>query len=219
MAATIRPGDDDVLLVVDVQLDFCPDGALAVVDGDAVVPVINRLAGAFDHVVLTQDWHPPGHSSFASSHSGAEPFGTIRLAYGEQTLWPDHCVQETPGARFHPELAIPHAELILRKGFRRAIDSYSAFYENDKMTETGLRGYLRERGFRRVFVAGLALDFCVRFSVEDAHRADFETVLIDDACRPVDLADSLSAAEQSFATLGITRMQSDEIGHAALTDQ
>lgn len=215
MTRTNRPGDTDVLLVVDVQVDFCPGGALAVADGDAVVPVINRLARAFDHVVLTQDWHPPGHRSFATSHPGHAPFETIDVSYGSQTLWPDHCVQETPGAGFHPELRIPRAELILRKGFCRAIDSYSAFFENDRATETGLRGYLRERGFRRVFVAGLALDICVRFTVEDAQRVDFETVLIADACRPVDLHGSLDAAEQSFAARGIGRLQAADIEAAA----
>ncbi len=214
MTAPLQVGDDDVLLVVDVQVDFCPGGSLAVTDGDAVVPVVNRLAGVFAHVVLTQDWHPAGHLSFASSHDGRAPFDTIELAYGEQTLWPDHCVQGTPGAAFHPDLAIPHAELILRKGFRRPIDSYSAFFENDKRTETGLRGYLRERGFKRVFVVGLALDFCVRFSVEDARRADFETLLVADACRPVDLPGTLAAAEASFAALAIPRLASADFAAA-----
>ena len=149
-----------------------------------------------------------------ASHAGRAPFETVTLDYGEQTLWPDHCVQETPGAAFHPDLSIPHAELILRKGFRRPIDSYSAFFENDKRTETGLRGYLRERGFKRVFVVGLALDFCVRFSVEDARRADFETLLVADACRPVDLPGTLAAAEASFAALAIPRLASADFAAA-----
>ena len=155
----IRPGDDDLLLIIDVQNDFCPGGALAVADGDAVVPVINRLAERFDHIALTQDWHPPGHSSFATSHPGANPFDSIAMPYGQQTLWPDHCRQGTAGAAFHPKLEIDRAELIIRKGFRPEIDSYSAFFENDRRTPTGLAGYLRDRGLRRVFVAGLATDF------------------------------------------------------------
>src|SRR5215469_6384576 len=153
--------DRDLLLVVDVQNDFCPGGALAVPDGDAIVPVANRLARRFTHVVLTQDWHPPGHSSFASAHSGRHPFETVAFDYGPQTLWPDHCVQGSHGADFHPGLGIPHAELVLRKGFRREIDSYSAFFENDQRTPTGLGGYLRDRGLRRVTLTGLAFDFCV----------------------------------------------------------
>src|SRR6267154_745717 len=144
--------DDDVLLIIDVQNDFCPGGALAVADGDAVVPVINRLAELFDHIALTQDWHPPGHSSFATSHPGANPFDSVAMPYGQQTLWPDHCRQGTAGAAFHPKLEIDRAELIIRKGFRPEIDSYSAFFENDRRTPTGLEGYLRDRGLRRVFL-------------------------------------------------------------------
>ncbi len=147
--------DDDVLLIIDVQNDFCADGALAVADGDAVVPVVNRLSERFDHVVLTQDWHPPGHSSFVTSHPGYAPFESIAMAYGQQTLWPDHCVQGTSGAAFHPQLVTERAELVIRKGFRPEIDSYSAFYENDRRTPTGLAGYLRERGLQRIFLAGL----------------------------------------------------------------
>ncbi len=195
--------EQDVLLVVDVQNDFCPGGALAVPDGDAVVPVINRLAQWFAHVVLTQDWHPRGHLSFASLHSGKNAFDTIEAAYGPQTLWPDHCIQATPGAAFHPALDIPHAELIVRKGFRQAIDSYSAFFENDRRTPTGLGGYLRERGFRRVFLCGLATDFCVRFSAEDAKSLDFEAFVVADACRGIDAAGSLAAAHESFRERGI----------------
>src|SRR6202023_2514521 len=173
----IRP-DDDLLLVIDVQKDFCPGGALAVADGDAVVPVINRLAERFDHVVLTQDWHPSGHGSFATSHPGSAPFQTIAMPYGQQTLWPDHCVQGTVGAAFHPQLKTDRAELVIRKGFRGDIHSYSAFYENDRRTPTGLAGYLRERGLKRIFLAGLATDFCVHYSAVDAHRLGFPPVLI-----------------------------------------
>src|SRR5271154_630359 len=164
-------GGNEVLIVVDVQNDFCPGGALAVPCGDEVVPVINRLAGKFRNVVLTQDWHPRGHSSFASSHAGKQPFETIAASYGPQVLWPDHCVQDTPGAAFREDLHIPHAALVLRKGLDRAIDSYSAFYENDRTTPTGLVGYLRARDIARVYLAGLAFDFCVRYSAEDAGRA------------------------------------------------
>ena len=199
----MTPLESDVLLVVDVQNDFCAGGALAVRDGDAVVPPINRVARRFANVVLTQDWHPAGHSSFASSHPGHQPHDTITLAYGPQTLWPDHCVQQTPGADFHRELAIPHAALVLRKGFRQEIDSYSAFFENDRRTTTGLKGYLEARGLRRVFVAGLAIDFCVRFTVADAARLGFEVVLIEDACRPVDIGGSFAAAKDEFRNLGI----------------
>lgn len=204
-------GDSDLLLVVDVQNDFCPGGTLAVPRGDEVVPVINRLAERFSHVVLTQDWHPAGHHSFASTHRGREPFETVTLAYGEQVLWPDHCVQATAGAAFHPSLHVPHAELVLRKGFHHAIDSYSALYENDHKTPTGLLGYLREREFRRVFVAGLAFDFCVRYSAEDLRRAGFEAAIVEDACRSIDLHGSADAARDSFAGLGIPRLRSDEV--------
>lgn len=199
----------DVLLVVDVQRDFCSGGNLAVPDGDAVVPIINRLAGRFTHVVLTQDWHPPGHHSFASSHPGHAPFNVIDVAYGRQVLWPDHCVQGTAGAEFHADLEIPAAELILRKGYNRAIDSYSAFFENDQKTPTGLTGYLNERGLTRVFAVGLALDFCVRFSAEDAHKLGFEVVVIDDACRAIDADGSLEATRRSFNERGIACVASD----------
>jgi nicotinamidase/pyrazinamidase len=199
--------DDDLLLIIDVQNDFCPGGALAVADGDAVVPVINRLAGRFGHVVLTQDWHPAGHSSFATSHRGSAAFESIAMPYGQQTLWPDHCVQGTPGAAFHPDLQTEQAELVIRKGFRSAIDSYSAFYENDRRTPTGLAGYLRERGLRRVFLAGLATDFCVHYSAVDARRLDFDTVLIEDGCRAIDLAGSLDAAFAAMAAAGVQRVK------------
>ncbi|MEH2614555.1 bifunctional nicotinamidase/pyrazinamidase [Bradyrhizobium sp. AZCC 1693] len=202
----IRLGNDDLLLIIDVQNDFCPGGALAVVDGDAVVPVINRLAERFDHVVLTQDWHPSDHSSFVTSHPGASPFESAPMPYGEQTLWPDHCVQGTAGAAFHPELMIDRAELIIRKGFRREIDSYSAFFENDRRTPTGLAGYLRDRGLRRIFLAGLATDFCVHYSAVDARRLGFDTVLVEAGCRAIDLAGSLNAAWAGMAAVGVQRV-------------
>src|SRR6202163_3607126 len=200
----IQPGNDDVLLIIDVQNDFCPGGALAVADGDAVVPVINRLAARFDHVVVTQDWHPTGHSSFASSHPGSAPFETISMPYGRQTLWPDHCVQGTAGAAFHPQLVTERAELVIRKGFRSEIDSYSAFYENDRRTPTGLAGYLRERGLKRIFLAGLATDFCVYYSAVDARRLGFDAVLVEAGCRAIDLEGSLAAA---LAAMGDARVQ------------
>ena len=197
--------DDDLLLVIDVQNYFC-SGALAVSDGDAVVPVVNRLTERFEHVVLTQDWHPSGHSSFATSHPGAAPFATISMPYGEQTLWPDHCVQGTPGAAFHPQLATVRAELVIRKGFRPEIDSYSAFYENDRCTPTGLAGYLRERGLQRIFLAGLATDYCVYYSAMDARRLGFAAVLIEAGCRAIDLAGSLDAAWTAMTTAGVQRV-------------
>jgi len=196
-------GAHDIFLVVDVQNDFCPAGALGVPRGDEVVPVINALAGRFAHVVLTQDWHPSGHQSFASSHPGSNPFETIEVAYGPQILWPDHCVQGTRGAAFRDDLSITHAELIIRKGYHRDIDSYSAFYENDRKTPTGLTGYLRERGFRRIFLAGLAFDFCVRYSTEDAHREGFETVVIEDGCRAIDVNGSADETRELLKKLGI----------------
>jgi nicotinamidase/pyrazinamidase len=170
----IRPDETDLLLVTDVQRDFCSGGALAVPDGDAVVGPINALMERFPHTAATQDWHPAGHLSFASSHVGRRPFETIKVAYGRQVLWPDHCVQGTAGASFHSELHRETFELILRKGYHRSVDSYSAFVENDRVTSTGFTGYLQERGFRRLFFAGLALDYCVRFSAEDALRFEFE---------------------------------------------
>jgi len=212
MADTITIGDTDLLLVVDVQNDFCPGGKLAVPNGDEVVPLINRLAEKFAHVVLTQDWHPAGHLSFASSHPGKKPFETITVAYGPQVLWPDHCIQGTPGAEFHEDLDIPGAELIVRKGFRPTIDSYSAFFENDHRTPTGLAGYLRERGFRRLFLAGLAFDFCVRYSAEDAHREKFEVVVIEDACRAIDVDGSLAATRASLAGRAKAVVGVDAIG-------
>jgi nicotinamidase/pyrazinamidase len=203
MNNAIGIGDRDVLLVIDVQNDFCPGGALAVPGGDEIVPLVSRAASGFRHVVLTQDWHPAGHRSFASAHPGRKPFETIELAYGPQVLWPDHCIQGTEGAGFHPALSIPHAELTLRKGYHPGIDSYSAFFENDRVTSTGLGGYLRERGFERIFVAGLALDFCVRYSAEDAHRSGFRAFVLEDACRPIDMNGSLEDARKSFTALSI----------------
>jgi nicotinamidase/pyrazinamidase len=202
----IRPSDDDVLLIIDVQNDFCPGGALAVADGDAVVPVVNRLAEKFHHVVLTQDWHPAGHSTFATSHPGAAPFASVNMPYGQQTLWPDHCVQDSAGAAFHPRLETARAELVIRKGFRPEIDSYSAFYENDRKTPTGLAGYLRVRGLRRLFLAGLATDYCVHYSAVDARRLGFDTVLVEAGCRAIDLAGSLDAAWASMAAAGVQRL-------------
>lgn len=195
---------DDVLLLVDLQKDFCRGGALAVPDGDAVVPIINKLAGEFRHVVLTQDWHPRGHQSFASSHPGRAAFEETEASYGPQVLWPDHCVQETPGAEFHSGLSIPHAELVLRKGFDALIDSYSAFFENDRQTPTGLGGYLRERRFNRVFVVGLAYDFCVRYTAQDAHKQGFKVVVIEDACRAIDVDGSANETKLSLSSLGIS---------------
>ncbi len=198
--------DRTVLLAVDVQNDFCPGGSLAVPDGDAVVPVVNALGRRFRHVVLTQDWHPAGHASFASSHPGRKPFETIELAYGSQVLWPDHCVQGTVGAGFHAGLDLPHAEAVIRKGFRQGIDSYSGFIEADRQTWTGLEGYLRERGFTRVVVAGLATDFCVSWTAQDAARTGFETIVVEDACRAIDLDGSLDRAWAEMAAAGIKRV-------------
>ena len=195
---------DPALLIVDVQRDFCPGGALAVPGGDEVVPLINALAPRYSQVVLTQDWHPAGHSSFASSHAAKQPFDTITMAYGAQTLWPDHCVQGTPGAEFHPALQWTKAELVIRKGFNRAIDSYSAFFENDHATPTGLGGYLRERGIGRIVLCGLATDFCVAFSALDAVRAGFDTEVVLAACRGIDLGGSMAAMTDKMKAAGVT---------------
>ncbi|MDA9410230.1 nicotinamidase [Bradyrhizobium sp. CCBAU 51745] len=201
---SMKISDRDVLLVIDVQNDFCTGGALAVPDGEKVVPAINRIAQKFANVVLTQDWHPGNHISFAANHPGKQPFQTIELDYGTQVLWPTHCVQGTAGAEFHRDLDLTRASLVVRKGFRRGIDSYSALFENDKKTPTGLLGYLRERELKTVFVAGLALDFCVRFSAEDARKAGFEVAVIEDACRGIDLDGSVAATHRSFKELGIS---------------
>lgn len=203
-------GPRDVLLVIDVQNDFCYGGRLAVPDGDQVIDVIHRVAPQFAHIVLTQDWHPANHNSFASTHPGRRPFDTIDVAYGHQILWPDHCVQGTDGADFAPALHLPQAELILRKGFRPQIDSYSAFFEDDHITPTGLTGYLRERGLDRVFCAGLAYDYCVGFSALDARSAGFEAVVIQDACRAIGLNGSVTAIEQEFARAGVVLAQSND---------
>lgn len=211
MAEKLRHCGTDVLLIVDVQNDFCPGGALAVPGGDEVVVPINRLAERFRHVVLTQDWHPVGHLSFASSHPGMAPMESIAAAYGPQVLWPDHCVQGTGGAAFHPELRTTNAELVLRKGYNRELDSYSAFYENDRSTPTGLAGYLRERGLSRVFLCGLAFDFCVRYSAEDAKRAGFGVVVIEDACRGIDVDGSVAQTQRSLAEHEITCVGSGRI--------
>jgi nicotinamidase/pyrazinamidase len=193
----------DLLLIIDLQNDFCPGGALAVAGGDEVIEPIHRIAPRFEHIILTQDWHPANHSSFASAHPGKKPYEQIELSYGAQTLWPDHCVQRTTGADFHPKLDLPQAELILRKGFRREIDSYSAFFENDRKTPTGLAGYLRERGLTRVYLAGLAYDFCVAYSALDARRLGFEAIVIRDACRAIDLNGSVAMIEGEFAKAGV----------------
>lgn len=211
VAAKVNTGQRDVLILVDVQNDFCPGGRLAVSRGDEIVGLVNRLAERFAHVVLTQDWHPPGHSSFASTHAGRKPFEAITVDYGTQILWPDHCVQDTDGAAFHRDLHVPKAELVLRKGFRRAIDSYSAFYENDHRTATGLAGYLRERGLANVYLAGLAFDFCVRYSAEDARREGFAVSVIEDACRGIDVEGSVKATRESLAALGVACIGSDAI--------
>jgi nicotinamidase/pyrazinamidase len=207
--------DRDLLLVIDVQIDFCPGGRLAIAGGDSVVPGINALAARFEHIVLTQDWHTPHHSSFVSSHPGAKPYDRFEASYGPQTLWPDHCVQNTPGAAFHPGLDAPllltRTELILRKGFRRDIDSYSAFVENDRKTSTGLAGYLRERGFKRLFLAGLAYDYCVRFSAVDAVTAGFEAFVVEDACRAVNLPGSVAQTNEEFTARGVHRVNAPDL--------
>ena len=203
--------DDAALVVVDVQNDFCPGGALEVPDGDAVVAAINRIAPRFSTRILTQDWHPPGHRSFASSHPGRAPFETTELSYGEQVLWPDHCVQGTAGAAFHPGLATDGADLVLRKGFRPGIDSYSAFYENDRRTSTGLTGYLRARGISRLFFAGLATDFCVAYSAIDGAREGFESAVVEDGCRGIDLGGSLAAAWERMAVANVVRVRAADL--------
>ena len=211
MQDAISVRSDDVLLVVDPQNDFCPGGNLAVPQGDEIIPSLNRLAQNFANVVLTQDWHPAGHASFASSHPGRKPYDTVELAYGTQILWPDHCVQASAGAAFRADLAIPHAALILRKGFHRDIDSYSAFYENDRATSTGLAGYLGARGLTRIFIAGLAFDFCVRYSAEDACAAGYPTFVVCDACRGIDLDDSMQKAREAMAASGAQLITSRDL--------
>jgi nicotinamidase/pyrazinamidase len=195
--------ENEVLLVVDIQNDFCAGGALEVPRADEIISLINRLARRFTHVILTQDWHPRDHLSFASMHPGRSPYETIEVDYGAQILWPDHCVKGTRGAEFHKGLDIPQAELILRKGFRREIDSYSAFYENDRRTPTGLGGYLRERGLSHVVLAGLAFDFCVRYSAEDAQLEGFSVTVIEDACRGIDVSGSVEETRRHLGRIGV----------------
>jgi nicotinamidase/pyrazinamidase len=201
----------DALIVIDVQRDFCPGGALPVPNGDSVIPVIHRIAPRFQHIVLTQDWHPPGHISFASTHPGKKVHDAIPTSEGEQRLWPDHCVQGTRGADLHPDLRLPQAGLILRKGFRSQMDSYSAFFENDHATPTGLAGYLRERGLERLFFAGLAYDFCVGFSALDARRCGFAATVLRDACRAIDASGSVAAMEAAFACDGVSILESSAL--------
>jgi nicotinamidase/pyrazinamidase len=204
--------DRDVLLVIDVQNDFCDGGALAVPSGQEVVPIIHRIGGLFRHVILTQDWHPRDHLSFASNHPGRAPFETIETAFGAQVLWPDHCVQGSLGAALHLHLQPDHAELILRKGFRQNIDSYSAFRENDRITRTGLTGYLRERGLGRIFLAGLAYDYCVRYSAIDGMQAGFETYVVEDACKAIGVGGSVAATNHAFKEAGVGLVSSGMLG-------
>jgi len=203
--------EHDVLLVTDVQNDFCPGGALAVPRGDEIIAPIHRVAPRFAHIVLIQDWHPANHSSFAASHPGKQPYDSVELHYGMQTLWPPHCVQGTRGAEFHPALQLTQAELILRKGFRPQIDSYSAFFENDRTTPTGLTGYLKERGLTRVFLAGLAYDYCVGYSALDARRLGLPAFVLRDACRAIDLNGSVATIEAEFAKTGVAVVDSAEL--------
>lgn len=194
---------DEALIVIDVQNDFCPGGALAVAEGDEIVPVINRMIERFEHVLLTQDWHPAGHSSFASTHPGKQPFSNVDMPYGPQTLWPDHCIQGTKGAEFHPGLEWTRAELVVRKGFRKAIDSYSAFFENDHRTPTGLGGYLRERGIGKVTLVGLATDYCVAYSALDAAKLGLAVTVVMEACRAIDLDGSLDLMTEKMKDAGV----------------
>ena len=210
-AAPIKPDEASALLVIDVQNCFLPGGSLAVKDGEQVVPIINRIAKGFANVVMTQDWHTAGHVSFASSHSGKKPFETIDLKYGKQVLWPDHCVQGTDGANLHPALKIPHAELVIRKRYRKDVDSYSAFMEADGKTPTGLTGYLRDRGLTQVYLCGLATDFCVGWSAVDARKAGFGAAVIEDACRGIDVGGSLAKAWTDMQAAGVRRLQSSDL--------
>jgi nicotinamidase/pyrazinamidase len=210
-AASIKIDETSALLVIDVQNCFLPGGSLAVKDGEQVVPVINRMAKAFANVVMTQDWHTNGHISFASAHAGKKPFETIDLAYGKQVLWPDHCVQGTDGASLSKDLVIPQAGLVIRKGFHKDVDSYSAFTEADGKTTTGLAAYLKARKLRRLFVAGLATDFCVAWTALDAQKAGFETYVVEDACRGIDTQGSLAKAWADMTKAGVKRIQSGDI--------
>jgi nicotinamidase/pyrazinamidase len=195
---------DEALIVIDVQNDFCPGGSLAVAGGDQILPLINEMIGRFEHVVMTQDWHPADHSSFASKHAGKQPYDTVTMPYGEQTLWPDHCVQGSGGAAFHPALKWAKAELVLRKGYHREIDSYSAFFENDRTTPTGLAGYLRERGIGQITLVGIATDFCVAYSALDAVGQGFDVTVRLDACRAIDLGGSLERMIDKMKAAGVT---------------
>lgn len=205
------PRYDDLFLVVDLQYDFLPGGSLAVAGGDEIVIPINRLGRRFENVAMTQDWHPPGHISFASSHLGAKPFDLMELPYGPQVLWPDHCVWDTHGAEFSADIELPHNQLVIRKGYHEVVDSYSGFQEADRKTRTGLEGYLRERKFRRLFIAGLATDFCVNWTAVDAAAAGFETYVIEDACRAIDTAGSLQRAWADMSAAGVQRIVAGDI--------
>lgn len=210
-AGKVAHGSKSVLIVVDVQNCFVPGGSLAVKEGDAIVPLINKIAKGFENVVLTQDWHTADHVSFASQHSGKKPFEAVKLAYGNQVLWPDHCVQGTEGASLVKDLSIPHAQLVIRKGFHKDVDSYSAFTEADGKTSTGLGGYLKQRSIRRVFVVGLATDFCVAWTAMDARKQGFETYVVEDACRGIDAQGSLAKAWSSMKAAGVKRIQSGDL--------
>jgi nicotinamidase/pyrazinamidase len=210
-AAKLKPGKDAVLIVVDVQNCFVTGGTLPVKDGEQVVPTINKLAKMFQNVVITQDWHTPGHISFASAHAGKKPFETTRLPYGTQVLWPDHCVQGTPDAALHKDLDIPHAQLVIRKGYHKSTDSYSGFVEADRKTQTGLAAYLKARGIKECYICGLATDFCVAWTALDARRAGFKAAVIEDACRGIDLQGSLAKAWATMKTAGVQRVQSADL--------
>ena len=210
-ADKIAPGKTAALVVVDVQNCFLPGGSLAVKDGEQVIPIINRIAKAFDNIIMTQDWHTPGHISFASTHPGKKPFDVVRLPYGDQVLWPDHCIQGTEGAALSKDLDIPKAELIIRKGFHQDVDSYSAFLEADKKTETGLTGYLKERGITTIFVTGLATDFCVAWTAVDGRRAGLDVYVVEDACRGIDAMGSLAKAWFDMDKAGVKKIQSADL--------
>ncbi|MBV4552614.1 bifunctional nicotinamidase/pyrazinamidase [Pseudomonas sp. SWRI102] len=216
MPTTDSKSTNTALLVIDIQNDFTPGGQLAVPGGDEIVPLVNQLGRTFRHIVVAQDWHPAGHASFASSHAGKQPFDIIQLPYGEQKLWPDHCVQGTPGAALHPALDLPHAQLIIRKGCNPSIDSYSAFMEADRQTPTGLAGYLKERGIDTVYMVGLALDFCVMYSALDARMAGFNAIVLLDACRGIDIDGSMDTAIRRMQEAGVKLIQSSDIAGPAL---
>lgn len=199
------------LLVIDIQNDFCPGGALAVHDGDTIIPIINQLSQQFEHIILTQDWHPQGHSSFASVHEGKAPYEVIQMSYGSQVLWPDHCIQGTDGADFHSELQATKAQLIIRKGFRKEVDSYSAFYENDHQTATGLAGYLKDSGIDTLYLVGLATDFCVKWSAIDGIQEGFDVYVIKDAVKGIDLNDSVATAWAEMEAAGVKIIHASEL--------